>query len=279
MAVSVSAAWAQPSTMLPAAMEGQAAASAPAQSTRDRYLVGAVLEDSPPYPGAGFRKVELRPMLAFRWGRWRISTSRATALMDIGAEAAGSGASTDLIDAGRWKFGIALRYDSGRKSAQSPQLAGMPDVPRTLRGRLYATYLLSSRWSLQSSASQDLLDHGGGLVLREGLGYTLPFRFADTPMEWNVGLGLGWADRTHLQTRYGISADQSITTGLPAFGPSSGLIDWSVGTGVNVALSSRWVMFGSVSSSRLLGDAARSPLTVDRGNTRLSLGLAYRCCQ
>lgn len=279
-AMACSAAWGQPSTADPAPkaepMPAAEAASAPVQ--RQRYLAGLVLEHSPPYAGAGFSKVELRPLLAFQAGRWRFSTSRATALLGVGAEVAGSGASTDLIESDRWKIGIALRYDSGRKSSQSTRLAGLPDVERTLRGRVYANYQLNPRWGLQFSANQDLLDRGGGLILRQGLGYELPFKFADLPMAWGAGVGLSWADRMHLRTRYGITPEQSAISGLSAFDPTAGLLEWSAGAGVSAALSSRWVMFGNLSSSRLLGDAARSPLTIDRGSARLSVGLAYRCC-
>jgi MipA family protein len=243
------------------------------------YVVGLSLVNGPPYPGAGFSDLKLRPLLAVKVGRWRLSTSRANAIMSFATDTGGSGASTDLLNSERWQFGLGFRLDSGRKSSEAPRLAGLPDIESTLRARVYANYRITSQWASQTSASYDVLGRGGGLVVRQGLGYGMPFKLMDMPSEWSVGVGVSWADGRQLNTRYGITAEQSQTTALPAFEAKAGLLDRSVGVGFTTAVSPRWVLFGSVGWSELMGDAARSPLTLGRSSHIATLGLAYRCCR
>jgi MipA family protein len=262
----------------PAASEPQIEPVKPSPSNWS-YVVGMTLVDGPPYPGAGFTDLKLRPLLAVKIGRWRLSTSHASSIMGFASDNGGAGASTDLFESKRWHFGLSLRIDRGRKSSEAPRLAGLPDIDQTLRARVYANYRLTPHWTSQTSASQDLLGRGGGLVLRQGVGYAMPFKVADMPSEWSVGLGVSWADRRQLKIRYGITPEQSQATGLPAFEPKAGWFDQSVGIGVTTAISPRWVIFASITSSALLGDAARSPLTLGRSSHQTSVGLAYRCCQ
>lgn len=289
LAVSMGIAWAshthaqstQPASAEPSA-QAQAAAAAPAppaSSPSWGYALGSTIERAPPYPGAGFGRLTLRPVAMLKVGRWRLSTSRGTGLYGFANEGAGSGASTELVDAGRWRLGVSFRYDSGRKASESPLLTGLPDIERTLRGRLYAHRDLSKRWSVNTSLSQDLLGRGGGAMARVGVGYRQPFVWADRPWEWSVHASTGWADRTHLQTRYGITAEQSAASGLPAFEARAGMLDAGTGATLTAAVAPSWVAFTTVGTSRLLGDAAQSPLTVQAGQTRWAMGLVYRCCR
>jgi MipA family protein len=243
------------------------------------FALGSTIEQAPPYPGAGFERLTMRPVAMLKMGRWRLSTSRGAGLYGFANESAGAGASTELLDAGRWRLGLSFRYDSGRKASESPQLAGLPDVERTLRGRLYASYELTKRWSVNASLSHDLLGRGGGALARGGLAFRQPFVWADRPWEWSANAGTGWADRTHLQTRYGITAEQSVATGLRAFDPRASLLDVGVNASLTTALTPNWVAFTTLGNSRLVGDAAQSPLTVQAGQTRWALGLVYRCCR
>jgi MipA family protein len=243
------------------------------------YVAGLSLVDAPPYPGAGFSDVKPRPLLSLRYGRWRLSTSRSTALMGFAADNTGAGASTDLFEGQRWRFGFSVRIDSGRRTSESPQLRGLPDIEQTLRARLSANYRLTPGWSYLSSVSQDVLSRGGGLVLRQGLGYSLPFKWADMPTEWTMGANLSWANRRQLKTRYGITAEQSQLTGLAAFEPGSDWFEQSAGVGLTTSASPRWVLFANYGWTRLLGDAASSPLTLSRSAGQWGLGVAYRCCR
>jgi MipA family protein len=243
------------------------------------YVVGAAVVLAPPYPGAGFNTSKVRPLLAMQYGRIRISTSRAHAMLGFGSDVAGSGVSADLLESRRWRFGVAFRIDSGRKSAEAQQLTGLPNIESTLLGRAYASYALTDRWSLSGNVSQDFLNRGGGTTLGHGLGYRAPLKLLGQHTEWTAGLGLTYMSAERLKTRYGITTEQSATTGLPAFTPRAGYADFGTGVGLTTTIGPSWVFFANTSWTHLLGDAARSPLTLDSRSRFTSIGLAYRCCR
>ena len=85
-----------------------------------------------------------------------------------------------------------------------------------------------------------------------------------------------WANAKSTDSFYGISTQQSATTGLPAFNTRSGCLFSSIGLIGSVDLSQNWIVVGSLESRRLQGDAARSPLTQRRSNYYASAGIAYR---
>jgi MipA family protein len=279
-------AWAQ-DAVTPAPPEANASApeaSTPASANdppppRWGYVLGTAVVLAPPYPGAGFSSTKVRPLFAIQYGRLRISTSRANAMLGFGTDVAGSGVSADLLESRRWRFGLSARIDSGRKSAEAQQLTGLPDIESTVIGRAYASYALTERWSVSASVSQDFLNRGGGMTLNHGLGYRAPLKLLGQHTEWTAGVGLTYANSTRLQTRYGITPEQSAATGLPAFEPRAGYTDAGFGLGLTTTLGPRWVFFANTSWSRLLGDAARSPLTLDTQSRFTSMGLAYRCCR
>lgn len=238
-----------------------------------RFLLGASLLSAPEYSGARHSEARLRPLWAYQHGRFRISTSRASGLLGFGGEAGGSGASAELISGERIKLGLALRVDGGRSSGDSPRLAGLPDVRRTLRGRIYAGYALNLQWSLSAGLSQDLMGRGGGATLGLGLGYRA--RLGERS-EWSAGAGLNFGDRRHLRSYYGISAQAAESSGLALYRPGAGTTDLYAGLGLTTVLEPHWVAFVSLGMSRLLADAAASPLTERERGVTAALGLAYR---
>ncbi len=241
--------------------------------TQPRFVIGATFVSSAAYPGSDQSETKLRPLWAYQYGRWRLSTSRASAVLGFATDAAGPGASAELAASKNWRIGAAFRFDSGRKASDSPYLHGLPDVARTLRGRLHASHTFNQQWSIGGSVSQDLLRRGGGALASIDLGH----RYWITPrLEWTSGLGVNLANRRNMATYFGISGAQAIQSGLRPFDAGGGLRDVHVGTGLTTALTPRWIAFGNVGWSRLVGDAAGSPLTRRTDSVGATLGIAYR---
>lgn len=226
---------------------------------------------TPSYMGSGSQQLRPRPLWAFQYGRLRISTGGAAAVLGIAQDPRGPGASAELFSSERFRTGVALRIDRGRNSSDVEGLEGLPDIAATLRGRVYASYAMTPRWALAGSFSQDLLGRGGGALASADLGYRAPI----TPRaEWYFGTSLSWADMRYLRSRYGVPSDSP--SGLPAFTPGAGPNSASVGTGFTAAMSSHWVLFGGASATRLLGYAEDSPVTDKGVAASVSIGLAYR---
>lgn len=258
-----------------------AALSLPAQAedvvdttmTQSRYVLGATLVSSAQYPGSDQRETKLRPLWAYQYGRWRLSSSRASAVLGFARDAAGPGASAELVNAKNWHLGAAFRFDSGRKASDSPDLHGLPDVPRTLRGRIYASYAFNRQWSIGGNVSQDLLGRGGGAQASIDLGH----RYWVTPrIEWTSGMGVTLANQRNMTTYFGISDAQASQSGQRPFAPGAGLRDVHLGTGLTTTITPHWIAFANIGWSRLLGDAAVSPLTRRASSVAGTLGIVYR---
>lgn len=238
-----------------------------------RWLLGVVAVRSPDYPGADRATTQLRPLWAWQYGRFRISTSRASGILGFGGESAAPGASVEMFSSERVRFGAALRVDSGRASADSPTLTGLPDIKRTLRGRLFGSYSIDPHWGLGAAVSQDLLGRQGGSIALLDLGYRT--RLAPKT-EATVGVGAAYGSGPYMRTYFGVTDLSSQQTGIAAYAPHAGLRDLHAGIGITSAFTDHWIGFVGLSVASLRGQAAASPLTRATGSTALSAGIAYR---
>jgi MipA family protein len=253
--------------------DDEAPAEPASAAPTSRWLLGVAAVRSPDYPGADHGSSKLRPLWAWQYGRYRISTSRAGGILGFGIDSPGPGASAELFSADRLKFGAALRFDSGRSSGDSPVLTGLPDIKRTLRARFYGSYEIDKHWGLGAALSQDLLGHHGGTIGTLDLGYRA--RLGEKS-EWTAGLGAAFGSGAYMRTYFGVTDASSTQTGIAAYTPGAGLRDIHGGIGITSALTPHWIAFAGVTAASLRGQAAASPLTRASFSTSASTGIAYR---
>ena len=111
-----------------------------------------------------------------------------------------------------------------------------------------------------------------GTLANVGVYLPLPL---DAAVELTVLPTLTWANGREMRTFYGITAEQSTTTGFAAYRPSAGWEnaalevagDWKIGSGGH--------LLASVAYQRLLGNAAASPLIQTRNQTSAFAGAAW----
>lgn len=234
--------------------------------------LGFIVGHGPAYAGSAERVTRVTPGLGLRWGR--VSLVSRSAFSVRGVEAgAGGGLRVELADRDRLRVGLGLRTDSGREESDSPELRGLGDIRNTLRLRLTASYRLDDGWRLRSTAATDLLGRGGGLLGDVQVGRD--FMLAEQ-LNANLTLALSWGDRRYMQAYYGVTPEQSQRSGYAVREASAGLRDLSLGLGMRRAITPRWVLFGGASVSRLLGQAASSPISFENRSWALNAGLAHR---
>lgn len=239
------------------------------------YLLGAMLTSSAGHVGEASRGASLRPLWSLQWRNWRITTTRASALWRLGRDGIDPGVSTVLVDQNRFRLSASLQIDDGRRAGDDRYLVGLPDVERTLRGRVTARYTLTPRWSAALALSSDLRNRDGAATLTPSLKYRHP---SESGTLWELSLATSLGNRDHLQTFYGIAPAAAAASGRTAFQPGAGVYIWQLGLDVSHPVSARWVVFGGVGLSSLVGDARRSPLVSRRSTWGANLGVAYRCC-
>ena len=115
-----------------------------------------------------------------------------------------------------------------------------------------------------------------GVLVDAGIGW----RQALSP-RWRTTLRAHatWADETHMQNVFGISAAQSARSGLRRHEAGGGFKDVGLSASLSYALTENWLLIGRAGYSRLLGDAADSPIVADKGSAdQLSgmLTIGYR---
>lgn len=236
------------------------------------YVLGAALSNHSDYPGSTDRKTSLTPVWALQWGKWRLTGPGGAGLLGFGREAAGQGAGREFLQSKRWRAGITLRIDNGRKSADAVTTQGLPDVRTTLRGRFYASYRITPDWDATAAVTPDLLGHGGGTLFSAGVGWRF-YKSAET--EWTAGAGANWGDARYQRSYFGVPV-ASATPARAAYEPGAGWRDVGLGVGFTHHLSPNWLLFGSSGLSHLAGASGASPLVQRRNDGAVSLGLAWR---
>lgn len=263
-------AWAadEPPTEAPAAEQ----APPPMSEWKWEGAIGPIFSVSPRYSGDSSRKVSVVPGFYLRWGR--VSISNASGFVTRrNKDDIFRGLGLDLKRDDRLRLNVALRLDNGRKSSDSTALAGIEDVRRTIRARSSATYSFDGGWKVGLGWSADLLGRGGGNYFDAGVSHDRRWSPATT---WTVALGGSFADGRYMRSYYGVTPAESAASGYAVYVPGSGLRDVSIGTGWRTEINPTWVALWGGSIGKLLGPAAKSPLTTSTRQWGLNFGIAWR---
>jgi outer membrane scaffolding protein for murein synthesis (MipA/OmpV family) len=90
-----------------------------------------------------------------------------------------------------------------------------------------------------------------------------------------AGPSFTFADRLHMQTLFGVSTDQSLASGYPDYLTHSGAESAGFGFGATRFLGRHWLLHLDLAANRLLGCAARSPITQRTSQNTGVLAAAY----
>jgi outer membrane scaffolding protein for murein synthesis (MipA/OmpV family) len=251
-----------------------AAADERAPTPRTEGAIGLVVRHSPVYPGSSQGRIRVAPGGFLRWRSLTLTGSGGFTTRT--REVVEGGLAAELLKADGVRLRLGLSLDRGRRASDSPELAGLGDIEPTVRGRLSVSWWPHPAWQLSLQGSSDLLGRGGGLLVQGGLS-----RHWDVGPNDHVsaGLALTWADADHAAQRYGIDAAQSAASGRPVFEPGAGWQQAQAQIGWRGEFQMGGQPFGafvSLSSGRLLGDTARSPLVQRPRTTGVSGGLVWR---
>ena len=239
--------------------------------TKWEGAIGPMFSLSPEYQGAAHHKLSLTPGFYLRRGRYSISNQ--SGFVTRRADDVFRGLGVDMVQNDRVRVNFALRLDNGRHSSDSPALAGIQNVRRTIRMRSSATWQLAEGWKVAAGWNTDLLGHGGGNLIDVGAGHD---RRISPRIVWNVGGGFTWGDGRYMRSYYGVTPEESVASGYPVYTPGSGLRDVTLGTSFRMEIDPRWTALWGASVSRQLGPAAQSPFTPSQRQWSLNGGIGWR---
>ena len=213
-----------------------------------RVSLGAGALLRPDYPGSSDYDLTAIPLVEVVWNDRIFATTRQ------GVEV-GVFLTRDRL----FRSGIALDYAFGRDQDDHPRLSGLGDIDGTVRGRAFASSGVGP-FTLSVFLTQDLADNGHGLTAGADLEYRL--RLAPRVTVF-AGPGVTWANETHMQSFFGVSAAQAARSaaGLPRYDAGAGLRDVRFTLGGIALVTDNIFVQPRITLSRLVGDAADSPLT------------------
>ncbi len=233
--------------------------------------LGLVVNRAPAFPGAS--AAAPAPELAgfVRWGRITLSgsggfTTRRSDDVDRGLGA-------QWVSRGAFRLSVGLRLDRGRLEAASPALAGMGDIPMTVRTRVTARWTPQPGWQWTAGWTGDPLKRAGGMTLEAAVQHDWTLGSGQHVI---VGAGVSAANASYMQTWHGVSSDQSLRSGYAPYTPGGGLRGASLSVTYRHEFDNRWAAYASLTPSRVLGPAARSPLTGQTVLNAWQLGVARR---
>ncbi|MBV7536708.1 MipA/OmpV family protein [Duganella sp. sic0402] len=232
----------------------------------DSMMAGIGLAYVPEYAGADKSRVLPLPFLEKTYSNGVFLSTRR-----------GLGYETALGD---FHVSAALGYDGGREDHKKSYLSGSDDLRGMGKISGSALAVLSVGYKVGSVGLN--LTTKQNLSHREyGNTYTLGM---ETPIyttasdQFGFGASAEFADRKHMQTYFGVTAQQVAGTGnrYGLYTPKAGFTNVSAGVNWTHVIDSNWAVRSAVGVNRLTGDAADSPLTKRKTTPVLMTALVYK---
>ena len=154
-----------------------------------------------------------------------------------------------------------VRSCGGRDENEDGVLNGLGDVDRAYEVGAFAR-LKRGPARLRFNAVHDVAGAHDGLVLDFSAGLQLPLK-----NPWlSLRIATTWVDDNYVTSYFGINTVQAARSALGPFAARSGFKDVRVSAGSRIALNAHVSALLSVGFTRLVGDAADSPIVAERGD-------------
>jgi len=229
-----------------------------------RTILGGAAEWEPIYEGARAYRMSGGPVINIR-------------LRDEAFFSTGEGLGYNFLRGNHYEFGVGLAYDLGRKAREDlANLHGMGNISPAPVGKLYGSVVLSRKFPLilHATARQFI---GGANGAVADLGVYMPLPGSSKSFVMFAGPSITLATRHYLQTEYGVTPEQALASGHPAYDiPDSGTNKAGVGFSATKFVTKHFLVNVDMAISELRGSPTRSPLTEERTQRVAALSFDYQ---
>jgi outer membrane scaffolding protein for murein synthesis (MipA/OmpV family) len=229
-----------------------------------RTVLGTAAEWEPIYEGARAYRTSGGPVFDIR-------------LRDEAYFSTGEGLGYNFLRGDHYQFGVALAYDLGRRASEDlTNLHGMGNISPAPVGKIYGAVVLSRKFPLilRATARQFI---GGANGAVADLGVYMPLPGSSKSFVMFAGPSITLATRHYLQTEFGVTPDQSLASGHPAYDiHDSGTDKAGVGFSATKFVTQHFLVNLDMAISQLRGDPTRSPLTEERTQRVVALSFDYQ---
>jgi MipA family protein len=178
-----------------------------------------------------------------------------------------------LIDRNGFVAGPLAGYTLGRDEDDGDLLRGLGDVDGGVVAGAFVGYHFGP--VLFDVSFHNTFGDDGGYLVRFGAEWERPIRERTI---LTARIGATYADDQYMENYFGISAAQSARSvaGLPAFDADAGFKDVYVELGLKADIDERWSARTTLRYSRLIGDAADSPVVESEDQFQALIGFSYK---
>lgn len=208
-----------------------------------RYRVGLGAQLVPSYPGAD--SVSVRPL---------IDVARSSGADPFDFEAPDESFGFRIVETGGLSFGPVVGFEGRRRSSE---VGGLPQVKASLEGGGFVQYQLSPALRLRGEVRQGITGHKG---LVANLGGDVVARDGDRWL-FSVGPRVTLASDKYNSAYFSVSPTSSAATSVPTFNANGGVQAVGGTAALITQLTPRFGLYSYAKYDRLVGDAARSPVT------------------
>jgi outer membrane protein len=169
---------------------------------------------------------------------------------------------SNVLPSRMWTLGPLLRYRLQRDDVENNRVDRLKDVDEAAELGLLGG-INYNNWNLKIEAAQDVADgHDGYLVTLMG-GYSHPLN-----QQFVLGFDVSstYASDDYMSAYFGIDAGDAARSGLNTFDADAGFKDVGLGLTANYNPWQNWGLMGILRYTRLIGDAADSPVVEDEGS-------------
>jgi MipA family protein len=173
---------------------------------------------------------------------------------------------SNFLPSDHWRLGIAGQFIKERDNVENNQVDDLEKVdPSVMLGAVGGYDFFADPQQdlvLELEGRQDVANDNGFLITARGVyGGQLSQRW-----RLNASVGSTWASDDYMTSYFGIDAADAARSGLPEYSADEGFKDVSVGAALSYRLFERWSISALGSYTRLIDDAADSPVVDDVGN-------------
>lgn len=169
-------------------------------------------------------------------------------------------------------FGLrgAFRVIGDRKAKDNPELTGLTDLKTSVEIGFGLGYEATD-WRAFADLRYGVIGHES-MVAELGADW----KAVSTPeFKLSVGPRLLYGSSRYTRTYFGVTAAETVTSGLATYTPGAGLVSAGIEIAATYDLGNAWALEGTINYDRLQGDAADSPITAlgsrDQGSVSLML--------
>lgn len=221
-------------------------------------FLGAAIATSNTYDGAQSYRTHLAPILF-------VSYHDEFFFGPLGLE-------WKAIDWNGFRAGPVLGFLGGRPQDVDAHLYGLGDIPASFAAGMFADYRLG-HFQLSANFRQAIRHREDGWLGLVQLDYsTLIAR----RLVFFIGPEVQFASRTYEQTFFGVTAVQSLYSGLPVFTPAGGTKDYGMHTGLSYVATRHLFVRAFANVKWFSSDISGSPIVQRNSQTLIGIGIAYR---